>query len=85
MGEFVTLPRNIKKKKKKPGTFFQKLNIASSSRDNNHKNHENRPGRTLELSVTGFANLGGLGAYSMDRLSANMEEKSKVFKQLIIT
>lgn len=30
----------------------------------NSKNHENRLGRTLELSVTRYTNLGGLGAYS---------------------
>ena len=30
MGEFVTLPRNVKK----PGSYFQNLNKASSSKDN---------------------------------------------------
>ncbi|CAH0390007.1 unnamed protein product [Bemisia tabaci] len=30
------------------------------------KNHEIRPGRTLELGVTRYANIGGLGAYVYD-------------------
>ena len=41
-------------------------NILDAMLHNRRKNQENRPGRTLKLSVTRYANLGGLGAYIYD-------------------